>query len=86
MSNKKIVFKVLNKYLPVEIRKENEFMKKYDEISKMSLDSIGIDSFDFMNVLLEIEKTTGKCIEWTKYEPSDFNSIKKIEKYIRGIL
>lgn len=82
MEQKERIYLILKNYIGNEYENKDIFMEKYNNIKDLSLDSLGIESIDFVNVILEIEKLTSKSINWNSFDINTFSTISKIEQYL----
>lgn len=82
---KEKIYILLKDYITEEYKDKDTFLEKYNEIKDLNLDSLGVDSVDFITIILDLEMLTGKSINLNEFDVTLFKSISNIESYLIGM-
>lgn len=76
------IYTLLKDYIASEYKNKDTFLAQYNDIKDLTLDSLGVDSVDFITIILDLEMLTGKSINLNELDITLFKSISNIEDYL----
>ncbi|MEB9674046.1 MULTISPECIES: phosphopantetheine-binding protein [Bacillus cereus group] len=59
---------------------------KYQEYADLPLSSIGVDSLNFIQLIMKIESFTSVEIDYFNFDLEEINSLNKLNSYIKGMI
>lgn len=76
------LIKILNDFLPSE--KVDDIILNYEDYKQKSLTYLGIDSLSIMGLILNIQKISGKEIDFETFNIEDIESLEKLNYFINN--